>query len=271
MEIYALVGPSGSGKSHRAGLLTSKYNIPLIIDDGLLIKGRKILAGSSAKKEESKMAAIRRALFYDRLQVSEVKEALRNYPDEKLLIIGTSKGMIEKIIEHLDLPEIDNYIDIREIATEDEIERAKTIRKNEGKHVIPVPLIEVEPQFPGYLLNSLDLFFKRGEETVRHEKSIVRPRFSFYGNLIISNRVLIDLINYFLNHASVLVNWKKVKVNKEDGALKISFSLSLAYGGNLHKIAKRLQRDLKLYLEEMTGLTIENINIEIYTLDYTVD
>ena len=37
MEIYALVGPSGTGKSHHATELADELQINYIIDDGLLI------------------------------------------------------------------------------------------------------------------------------------------------------------------------------------------------------------------------------------------
>ena len=49
--VYALAGPSGTGKSFRAKLLAQKYNIEAIIDDGLVIQNDKILAGQSAKRE----------------------------------------------------------------------------------------------------------------------------------------------------------------------------------------------------------------------------
>ena len=42
MTVYALVGPSGTGKSFRAKLLAQKYGIEVIIDDGLLIQQDKI-------------------------------------------------------------------------------------------------------------------------------------------------------------------------------------------------------------------------------------
>ena len=42
---YALVGPSGTGKSFRARLVADKYKIEAIIDDGLLIKDERILKG----------------------------------------------------------------------------------------------------------------------------------------------------------------------------------------------------------------------------------
>lgn len=49
MKVVAFVGPSGTGKSHRAIGIAHKNNCDAIIDDGLLIKGTKILAGTSAK------------------------------------------------------------------------------------------------------------------------------------------------------------------------------------------------------------------------------
>ena len=50
MKIVALVGQSGTGKSYKALHLAHEKEIEYIIDDGLLIKGNKILAGKSAKR-----------------------------------------------------------------------------------------------------------------------------------------------------------------------------------------------------------------------------
>ena len=45
IKVFALVGPSGTGKSFRSQLLAKKYGIEYIIDDGLLINDDKIIAG----------------------------------------------------------------------------------------------------------------------------------------------------------------------------------------------------------------------------------
>ena len=42
MDVIALVGPSGTGKSHRALLVAHKHQADAIIDDGILIKDGKI-------------------------------------------------------------------------------------------------------------------------------------------------------------------------------------------------------------------------------------
>lgn len=41
MEVYALIGASGTGKSHNANAVLEQYHIDMIIDDGLLIKDGK--------------------------------------------------------------------------------------------------------------------------------------------------------------------------------------------------------------------------------------
>ena len=54
IQVYAFVGPSGTGKSYRAGLVASEHEINYIIDDGLFIKENEIIAGNSAKKAPTK-------------------------------------------------------------------------------------------------------------------------------------------------------------------------------------------------------------------------
>ena len=74
--IYALVGESGTGKSYHAKLVAQKYGLTALIDDGLLIKNGKIIAGSSAKKEKSRIMAVRRAIFILPGHAAEAREAL---------------------------------------------------------------------------------------------------------------------------------------------------------------------------------------------------
>jgi len=76
MEVIAFVGSSGTGKSHRALVLAHENKIECIIDDGILIHDNKIVAGFSAKKESSRLKAVRRAIFQDEVQVKSVREQL---------------------------------------------------------------------------------------------------------------------------------------------------------------------------------------------------
>ncbi len=65
MKVTALVGSSGTGKSYQAMNLALNRGIAYVVDDGLLIFGNQVLGGSSAKREDSRMAAVKRALFLD--------------------------------------------------------------------------------------------------------------------------------------------------------------------------------------------------------------
>ncbi|MCH3915053.1 MAG: hypothetical protein LKE29_07235 [Acidaminococcaceae bacterium] len=105
MEVVAFVGPSGTGKSYRAIGVAHTHQCNGIIDDGLLIEGTKILAGSSAKNEQNKVQAVKRAIFMDKDHCEEVKAALKKSNITRLLVIGTSDKMVNKICERLDLPQ----------------------------------------------------------------------------------------------------------------------------------------------------------------------
>ena len=175
MDVIALVGPSGTGKSHRALMVARQNNADAIIDDGLLIKNNKIIAGHSAKREVSKIMAIRRAVFVVPGHAEEVKEAIQNVKPERILILGTSENMVHRIAKALDLPPISRIINIADIATKAEMAKAQFYRNKEGKHIIPVPTIELKPHFSGYLVDPIQSFFKKSSTKRRRlgEKSIV--------------------------------------------------------------------------------------------------
>ena len=123
MEVIAFVGSSGTGKSHRALVVAHENNIECIIDDGILIHDNKIVAGFSAKKESSRLKAVRRAIFQDEVQVKSVREQLDKINPNKLMIIGTSNNMVKKITKALGLQDPDRYIRIEDVATPKEIEK----------------------------------------------------------------------------------------------------------------------------------------------------
>ena len=76
MDVIALVGPSGTGKSHRALWVARKNGADAIIDDGILIKDGKVVGGTSAKKEKNRIMAVRRAIFVLAGHASMVREAI---------------------------------------------------------------------------------------------------------------------------------------------------------------------------------------------------
>jgi len=153
MEVVAFVGPSGTGKSHRALAVAHDNKSEAIIDDGLLIKGTKILAGSSAKSEQNRIQAVKRAIFSDQEHVDEVKKAIAEAKIERLLVIGTSENMALKICLRLGLPQPVKFVKIQDIASKHDINKARQIRLKEGKHIVPVPTVELKPHFSGILVD----------------------------------------------------------------------------------------------------------------------
>jgi len=266
LYVYALVGVSGSGKSHRAAFVADKYNIPLILDDGLMIYKGRVLAGKSAKRDKRKIQAIRTAILLEEDHLNELKEALKKVNENKILVLGTSMRMIERIVSNLNLDGIDKIIKIDEIANKDEIKKAINTRKNEGKHVIPVPKIEVKSRFPGYFIHSLELFFGKGQSSIKKEKTIVRPKFSYFGNLIIYNHVIRDLISFELNKESNITEINSIQIEKEDNEICVNIEIILKYGVEIINYINSVQERLNKSIEKFTGLYLDNLNFYVSSL-----
>ncbi len=267
MEVYTLVGPSGSGKSHRARVVAYEHNIPLILDDGLLIANGKIIAGSSAKKESSKLAAIKRAVMVYEDHREEIKETLKNYPGDKILVLGTSQSMVEKIVGRLELGGIDHRLDITEVASEEEIENAKKMRKREGTHVIPVPTIEVRKRFLGYFIDSLKVLFSSESEGMSKESSVVRARFTYFGNLIVYNSVIAEVIYYLSDGFSGIKKVDNLTISKKEKGLFLEIYLTAKYGFVLPDYLDDYRWILANQLEDFTGIPVCEVNLNIVDME----
>lgn len=271
MEVFALVGPSGTGKSHRALIVAHEYKVDGIIDDGLLIKDSKIIAGYSAKKEPSKIRAVKRAIFMDETHVAEVRTAIEQIKPRRLLILGTSVNMVEKIVDALHLPPISKIINIEDIATKEEIARARESRLKEGKHIIPVPTIELKPHFSGYLIDPLEIFFKKPQTKRRRlgEKSIVRPTFSYYGKLLISDAAISSIVDFVATSDLSITRTGQINIknshDREKG-ISISMDVTIKYGEPLRDVMLNAQQRVKSMVEFMTGMMVKEVNIEVRRL-----
>ena len=164
MKVYGFVGPSGTGKSYRALEIAGRKNVSCILDDGLLIKENQVLAGSSAKREASRIASVRRALYTEQSHAEKVRAALAATGEQSVMILGTSAHMVDSIARRLGLPPISEYIEIGDVATRGEIEAAQKARMTEGKHVIPVPTFAIKKEFSGYFLAPLKRLVRRGRK-----------------------------------------------------------------------------------------------------------
>ena len=272
MDTIALVGPSGTGKSHRALIVAHEYDVDTIIDDGLLIKDSKIIAGYSAKKEPSKIRAVKRAIFMESDHAAEVREAIVKVKPARILVLGTSKNMVEKIVDALNLPPISKIIRIEDIASKTEIAKARESRLKEGKHIIPVPTIELKPHFSGYLIDPLDIFFKKPRSKQRRklgEKSIVRPTFSYYGKLLISDAAIAAIVDYVATSDETITKTGQITIknshDREKG-ISISFDVTIKYGQSIWNVVHDAQLRVKQIVEYMTGMMVREVNVAVKRL-----
>lgn len=269
LQVYALVGESGTGKSFRAKLLAQKYGIDALIDDGLLIKDDKILAGKTAKHEKTYMGAVRIALFDDKQHRDDVAKALQKNKIKKLLIIGTSEKMVQKITSRLQISPPEKIIKIEDIANREEIERAIRSRQIEGKHVIPVPAIEVKKNYSQIFNRSLHemisktkfLFLKK--EATMSEKSIVTPEFSKKGRIEISEAALSQMTMHCVNEFSKDIRIKKLSIKTDKRGYRIIITIDVPFGKQLTGEIHKLQQYIIENIERFTGILIEEVSIII--------
>jgi uncharacterized alkaline shock family protein YloU len=267
VKVFALVGKSGTGKSFRAKLLSQKYGIELIIDDGLLIRDQKILAGRSAKKEKAYMAAVKTALFHDREHRREVRQCLERQKFRRILVIGTSEGMVRKIAETLQLPAPGKLIQIEDIASHEEIQTALHYRSHHGRHVIPVPSIEVKRNYPKSMADSVKIFLKQQFGLVNRaqvfEKTVVRPEFSKKGAVTISEAALTQMVLHCLQEYNNQVKLKKITIKNEANSYRIELSIAIPYGVELIPSIHEMQKYIMDSIERFTGIMIEELNVTI--------
>ncbi len=269
MEVIALIGSSGTGKSHRATMVAEENQAEAIIDDGLLIIRGKIIAGTSAKREDSRIKAVKRAIFVDENHAKQIKIGLKEEQVQRLLILGTSKRMIERITEVLDIPPVSRWITITDIASEEEINKAQHLRNREGKHIVPVPAIELKPHFSGYLIDSLQVLFRR---KFRHmtDKSIVRPKFSYYGKLVIGDGAIEQLARYVAEKESGVVKASVSQISNHENpiekTIQIRVQLSAKHGILLVPLCKVVRDNVKQEIEHMTGMTVQKVDVNIKNL-----
>ena len=263
IKVYAFVGPSGTGKSYRAQMVASEYNIRYIIDDGLLIKDNEVIAGVSAKKAPTKIETVKGALFLNQEKAEEIKKAFRKYKPESLLILGTSDGMIEKIRTNLELPELEKTIYITDVATEQEMEVAKRMRMVEGKHVIPVPTFEIKKDFSGYILDPLQIFKSKGKDAKPYisEKSIIRPTFSYLGNYTISDGVLKDIIAHLAASVDAIYKINRTRIEKTPTGVKIYIEIILVYGFNIVSSLQSFKKKCIKEIENLTAMNVDEVQI----------
>lgn len=267
VQVYALVGESGTGKSFRARLIAAKYGVNFIIDDGLLIKDEQIIAGKSAKKEKIYLTAIKTALFDQEAHRQEVVRALERENFKRILIIGTSEGMVTKISKRLGLPHPSKMIKIEDIATQKDIEIARKSRNTEGKHVIPVPALEIKRNYPHIFYDSVRVFLKTRRmlrnRNKYYEKAVVRPEFSKRGQIAISETAITQMVLHCVAEYDPDIDIDKLQIISEGLRYRLTMDVKVPIEKNLAGRTRDLQNYIIDNIDKFTGIQISEVNITI--------
>ena len=273
MDVIALVGPSGTGKSHRALWVAQKNGADAIIDDGILIKDGKVIGGHSAKKEKNRIMAVRRAIFVLPGHASEVRHAIAASQPRRILLLGTSENMVQKIAKALKIGPVSKIIRIEDIASKKDMEIAQYHRLRRGEHIIPVPTIELKPHFSGYLIDPIKSFFKTSSSKRRRlgERSIVRPVFSYYGKLVIDDSVIKSIVHIVAEKLQEVYRVGSTHVKHlfdgdDDLGIMVSIEIVFAYGHTIAEAMERLRKEVQAEIERMTGMVVHEINILVKSL-----
>ncbi len=263
IKVYAFVGPSGTGKSYRAQMVAGEKDVHFIIDDGLLINENRVVAGESAKKASTKIETVKKALFLHDDEKKVIQKALKKYKVKKILILGTSDGMVEKIAENLGLPKVSNTTYIADVATEEEMKTARNIRVTEGKHVIPVPTFEIKKDFSGYLLDPLQIFKSKGKgkQPYISEKSIIRPTFSYMGNFTISDSVFRQIAEYQAEKMPEIYKVLRTRVQNYGEGPLIDMEVSVVYGYNVAEGLVEFKKKIVKEIENLTAMNVVKLDV----------
>lgn len=268
MKIYALVGASGTGKSYKALEVAYENEIDYIVDDGILIHKNKVIAGISAKKAKTVIEAVKTAIFNKNEHMEDVKNKIKEENIGKLLILGTSKKMINQIIDRLDLNEIYKVIYIEDVSTNEEIYKAKYSRKK-GNHIIPVPTVQIKHMTSGLSINPIRRFLKKNNEKRKlFEKTIVRPNFSYIGKFYISEEVIPQILAYEIEKCRKIEKIVKIDVNNSNNNVNIYINVVINDVTVIKEI-ESLQHILIKAIEKMTLINVEKIDIYISKLKKT--
>lgn len=270
MQVIAFVGPAGTGKSYRAQKVARDEGAEAIIDDGLLIQGSKIWAGDSAKNEHNRIQAVKRAIFNDPDQVKKVTDAIKTIKPKKLLILGTSEEMVRRITAKLSIPEPAKYIRIEDVATKREIAKARESRNKDGKHIVPVPTVELKPHYAGSLIDPFKGFFTRSKQQRDYaEKSVVRPAFSMYGKMLITDSAIEDIVKLALQGVDGVKNIIGINIKTDGESAKkviINVEVVLLYGCIIKEVLNLAQHIIKHEVEVMTAMKVVAVNMSVRRL-----
>ena len=263
----AFVGAAGTGKSQRAQMVGDYVGADYIIDDGLVIRRTEIVCGKSAKAERNQISAIRRALFEYDAHLSSVKDFFAKAAPCTVMVIATSEDMARKIISKLGFLPPDKIVRIEDVATQEEIMRARRERKKKRQHVIPVSHVLVRKNFAGKMVGRMRVLW-RSKSPYDGEKTIVRPPFSFYGNVQIELEAIEQMSSYIASKIPQVAKDPVSKVNSTDDILTIEMEIKVKPGAkSIPYVAEMVRQRTAKSVGYFCGLTVRDISVAVVGLE----
>jgi len=268
MKTTGFVGPSGTGKSYLAMKVAKGAGIEYLIDDGLFISGGRILAGKSAKRESTKLKSVHRAIFAWEEHRDEVRAAIREADPDSILILGTSGRMIEKIAAALLIAPVERFIDISEVASEEEIGKALEMRQEKGTHVVPLPTFEIKKQFSGYWYDALRIFRRQKDVYEDPGRTVVRPTFSYMGGYRISEAVVVNFATGAAMGTEGIVRVLKTTVKQVPEGIEIYMDIIVKYGVYIPDCGQDAISRIREDIERYTAINVEKAEITVRGLRF---
>ncbi|MFF3102496.1 nucleoside/nucleotide kinase family protein [Viridibacillus arvi] len=262
MEIFSLSGPSGTGKSSIALEFAHTHQIEAIIDDGLLIMNGEKVAGISAKFEKSPFKAVKRAIFMDEEHLKDVQDAIDQHQPQKLLLIGTSDKMTVQIAKRLERGSIAHFYYISDLRSSGEMKLAQFIRKTEGKHIMPIPLKQVEQNFfKRFIQKGVEIFTPKREKI--GETTIVQPDFHDE-TITIQKRAFTDLLKITCDLNSYIEKSSKIHYQQLPlPSVDITVALKGPIDYSIPDAMLALQKDIAQQFDNHFDLELAEIRITV--------
>ena len=103
----------------------------------------------------------------------------------------------------------------------------------------------------------------------QESRSIVRPAFSYYGTILISDYVIDDIINLIVKRmvGVARIHYIHVRRRTDNKGLAVHVEVNLYYGVKVFEVARLLQRKIKTRVESMTGMQVQRVNISVRSLE----
>ena len=229
------------------------------------IKGRVSIEADLGKACDGAFLVIE-AIFEDEEQAAEVRAAIERCAPKSILVLGTSDRMVDIIAGRLGLPPVTEYIHIEDITTESQRNRAIDARAKGGMHVIPAPTIQVRKQFSGYFLDPKRSFRKTRAELGEQagEKTVVRPKYSYFGKFDISEKVINDIASHIVSVTPGAVQLLLASSTADsDNNMYIRAVITVDWGSRVRAVAGQLQQALVEAVTAMTGFNILGVEVEV--------